>query len=125
MAEGLDGERFDVVLGSDHIAVGLVGPLGCDPCRAVGIKIAERGHVARCVEQRPPAGVAVRPLVTVVLNEEFVKAGIAAAPDVLAAELVVDGQIFGIGDAFLDAADAVVVEVFGEEATCGAARAQR
>ena len=83
------------VLGGDHIAVRLVGPLRDEASLIVGIQIEETDQIARCIVQRPPADVASLPVIAVKLDEEFVEAAptggrVARTPDILAAELLAD-----------------------------------
>jgi hypothetical protein len=57
------------VLGGDHIAVGLVGPLRDEARLVVGIQIEETDQIARGIVQRPPADVASLPVIAVELDE--------------------------------------------------------
>ena len=76
MTLGLHREGMQV-LGGDHIAVGLVGPLRDKSCLVVGIQIEETDQIARRIVQRPPADVASLPVRPVELDEQFVEAASA------------------------------------------------
>ena len=76
MTEGLHREGVQM-LGGDHIAVGLVGPLRDESCLVVGIQIEETNQIARGIMQGPPADVASLPVSAVELDEQFVEAASA------------------------------------------------